>query len=138
MTTVGTLLGRVDLLADDGSTKLARAYVRSLLCRNGHRDVDDIELMVSEVFANAVRHSESGRVRDGVVTVRVYDDGETVRIEVTDAGSPNDFPAVQAPIDPLSEGGRGLWLVQELSSSWGWRQNPKGRTIWFEVRAQDS
>ncbi|MFC7386828.1 ATP-binding protein [Sphaerisporangium rhizosphaerae] len=58
-----------------------------------------------------------------MVAVRVYDDGETVRVEVTDEGSPGGMPLVPVQAEPLSESGRGLWLVRELSTSWGWSQD---------------
>nr|WP_221475200.1 ATP-binding protein [Sphaerisporangium rubeum] len=118
----------------DSSVEVARAYVRSTLRRIGRRSVEDIELLVSEVFTNAVRHSGSGRRNGGVVTLRVYDDGETVRVEVTDEGSSETMPQVRERPSLLSEGGRGLWMVHELSSSWGWGQHDAGRTVWFEVR----
>lgn len=128
------LLGKVDLAGLDSSAELARAYVRSVLVRAGRRAVADVELLVGEVFANAVRHSESGRRPGGVVGLRVYGDGETVRVEVVDEGSANSIPRIPEQVDPLSESGRGLWFVRELSSSWGWGQYGTGRTVWFEVR----
>ncbi|WP_214411936.1 ATP-binding protein [Sphaerisporangium fuscum] len=126
-------LGSVDLLGRLSSVAVARAYVRSLLLTAGRRAVDDVQLLVGEVVANAVRHSASGSRPDGMVELRVYDDGETVRIEVTDEGSDATIPQVPAQIDPLSEGGRGLWLVRELSRDWGWRQDGTHRTVWFDM-----
>ncbi|WP_214414421.1 ATP-binding protein [Sphaerisporangium fuscum] len=128
------LLGEVDLLGRLGSVTIARTYARGLLLSTGHRNTDDVELLTGEIFANAVSHSESGRRPGGVVTLRVYDDGETVRVEVTDEGSTGGIPRIPAQVDPLSEGGRGLWLVRELSSAWGWGQDGGRRTVWFEVR----
>ncbi|MEU9888245.1 ATP-binding protein [Sphaerisporangium sp. NPDC051011] len=134
MRTTGDLLGKVELLGLGSSVKVARAYVRSVLYVAGRLDLDDVEILVSEVFTNAVRHSKSGRQPGGVVEVRVYDDGEMVRVEVTDEGSPSSTPAIPEQAGPFSESGRGLWLVRELSSSWGWSENAKGRTVWFTVR----
>ncbi|WP_214416722.1 ATP-binding protein [Sphaerisporangium fuscum] len=127
------LLGAVELLGQVGSVSLARAYVRGLLLAAGRRDVDDMELLVGELIANAVKHSNSGRRPGGTVKLRVYDDGRTVRVDVVDEGSDGDIPQVPAQVDPLSEGGRGLWLVRELSSAWGWDQEAAGRRVWFEV-----
>ncbi|MFC6082822.1 ATP-binding protein [Sphaerisporangium aureirubrum] len=136
--TTGDRLGKIDLLGLASSAKIARAYVYSVLYRAGRRDLDDIETVVSEVFTNAIRHSESGRRPGGLVQVRVYDDGATSRVEVTDEGSPNGIPAIPEQADPVSEGGRGLWLVRELFSSWGWGQDHSGRTVWFEVSRTSS
>ncbi|MET8160485.1 ATP-binding protein [Sphaerisporangium sp. NPDC005289] len=81
------------------------------------------------------KHSESGRERSGVVRLRVCDDGERARVEVVDEGSAESVPQVPAQVDLLSEGGRGLWLVRELSSAWGWEQTGAHRTVWFEIKA---
>ncbi|MET8159405.1 ATP-binding protein [Sphaerisporangium sp. NPDC005289] len=126
-------LGSVDLLGQVSSVTLARAYVRGLLLSAGRREVDDIELLVGELVANAIKHSESGRRPDGMVYLRVYDDGDTIRVEVTDQGSPGPLPHIPAQVDPLSENGRGLWLVRELSSTWGSTQNGTTRTVWFQI-----
>ncbi|MDH2427476.1 ATP-binding protein [Sphaerisporangium sp. TRM90804] len=90
-------------------------------------------LLVGELVANSVKHSESGRRPGGVVSLRVYDDGRTVRVEVVDEGSATDIPRIPSQVDPFRESGRGLWLVRELSSAWGWRKDPTSRTVWFEV-----
>ncbi|MGW4637807.1 ATP-binding protein [Sphaerisporangium sp. NPDC004334] len=131
---MGGLLGRVEVLGLSRPVKIAREYVRSVLQVAGRRDLDEVEVLVSEVVTNAVRHSDSGRRPGGVVAVRVYDDGETVRVEVTDEGSPGGIPMVPVQAEPFSESGRGLWLVRELSTSWGWSQDAKGHTVWFELR----
>jgi len=31
------------------------------------------------------------------------------------------------------EGGRGLYLVEQLATRWGSRPTPEGKTVWFEV-----
>ncbi|MEV6987440.1 ATP-binding protein [Sphaerisporangium sp. NPDC051017] len=127
------LRGAVDLLGRSSSVSLARAYVRGLLMAAGRRDAGDVELLVGELVANSVKHSDSGRRPGGVVTVRVYDDGRTVHVEVTDEGSEAGIPRIPAQVDPLSESGRGLWLVRELSTEWGWTEDGSGRTVWFKV-----
>lgn len=127
------LLGKVELLGTLSSVTIARAYVRGVLLSSGRRGVDDIEFLVGELVGNAVNHSESGRRPGGVVQLRVYGDGQTVRVDVVDEGSSNSVPQIPAQVDPLSESGRGLWFVRELSSAWGWGQDGTSRTVWFEV-----
>ncbi|MET8143581.1 ATP-binding protein [Sphaerisporangium sp. NPDC005288] len=68
-----------------------------------------------------------------MVRLRVYDNGRRVRVEVTDEGSDRTIPQVPAQVGPFSEGGRGLWLVRELPTAWGWRQEGQGRTVWFDL-----
>ncbi|WP_204070784.1 ATP-binding protein [Sphaerisporangium krabiense] len=112
-------------------------YMREVLQKAERRipgsTVDDIVLLSGEVVANAVKHSASGHRRGGVVGLLVHDDGRTVRVEVVDEGSEETVPQIPAQVDPLSEGGRGLWLVRELSSGWGWRQDGPSRVVWFEI-----
>ena len=31
------------------------------------------------------------------------------------------------------EGGRGLYLVEQLATRWGSRPTPEGKTVWFEI-----
>ncbi|WP_405141759.1 hypothetical protein OG589_31970 [Sphaerisporangium sp. NBC_01403] len=60
MRTVG-FLGAVDVLAKASSITLARGYVRSLLA--GHPDVEEIELLVSELVASLdLSRSSFGRL----------------------------------------------------------------------------
>ncbi|MEV6983614.1 ATP-binding protein [Sphaerisporangium sp. NPDC051017] len=132
MTTL-ELLGKADLLGTPGSIMLARMYVREVLLRAGHPAVDDIVLLAAELVGNAIKHARSGSRPGGVVNLMVYADARTVRVEVADEGSSDTIPQIPAQTDPMSESGRGLWLVRELSSAWGWQQNDTGRTVWFEV-----
>ncbi|GII73758.1 hypothetical protein Sme01_62340 [Sphaerisporangium melleum] len=68
-----------------------------------------------------------------MVALRVYEDGEVVRVEVTDEGSDVPLPPIPDRVDPLSESGCGLWLVRELSSAWGTTREATGRTVWFQI-----
>ncbi|GAA0834342.1 ATP-binding protein [Streptosporangium amethystogenes subsp. fukuiense] len=126
------LLGRVELPGVAGSICTARRYVRGVLRRSGQRDTYDAELLVSELVSNAVRHSESGRA-GGLVTVAVANCGESVQIAVTDSGSATCAPRIPPGQDEGAEGGRGLWLVRELSLSWGWHEGAAGRIVWFRL-----
>ncbi|MFC6079558.1 ATP-binding protein [Sphaerisporangium aureirubrum] len=116
------------------SVGVARGFVRDVL-GEGHPDIDVVTLLASELTANAVRHSRSGRREGGrlVVTVAVGDAG--VRVEVVDEGADDTVPVVAGREDALSEGGRGLWLVREMAAEWGWAEDGVGRTVWFHVGA---
>jgi anti-sigma regulatory factor (Ser/Thr protein kinase) len=62
---------------------------------------------------------------------------DAVRVVVTDGGSAN-VPAVQPP-EPLGAGGRGLYLVESLSDSWGMeREGARQTRVWFEIRRRAS
>ncbi|MFC4588198.1 ATP-binding protein [Sphaerisporangium corydalis] len=131
MTTLG-LIGTIHLPGRALSVHVARAFVREALRADGWQEVDEAELLVSELFTNAVRHSRSGSRPHGLVTLVVTEHTGSVRIEVIDEGSPERVPSVQdADVD--GDGGRGLWLVEQIASTWGVRENLTGRAVWFEI-----
>lgn len=131
------LLGQVDLPAEDAAVPRARRYVRDLLNGVGHPQADDALLLVSELVTNSVRHSDSGRAPGGRVVVAASVHNGTLHIEVIDAGSAGRRPYVSSDVSPDSGGGRGLWLVQELSSAWGWYETTAGRVVWFQLASRE-
>jgi len=90
--------------------------------------VDDTLLLTSELVTNAIRHGE------GDVTVRLWPGPDVVRLEVSDTSS--QLPAPRHA-GTEAEAGRGLALVDALSSRWGAtpRRSPAGKTVWFELDA---
>jgi len=89
-----------------------------------------VELLTGELVSNAVLHGPAA----GPVSVRVRISASTVRVLVTDTGG--GTPVVGHP-EPTAASGRGLALVEALSSSWGTQNRPDGTTVWFEVSAED-
>ncbi|GAA3111575.1 ATP-binding protein [Streptosporangium carneum] len=126
------MLGQVALPGEVASVPVARRYVRDLLEAVGHARNDDALLLVTELVTNAVRHSHSGRP-GGRVTVSVATHHGTLHIDVADAGSADHQPRLCSEVDADSGGGRGLWLVQEIASAWGWQEIPAGRVVWFQL-----
>ncbi len=126
------LLGTLELPGADLSASMARAYVRELLGAAGHPKVDEVELLVSELVTNAVRHSDSGRRAHGVVRLVVADDGHALHVAVIDEGSSEHVPRMR-PLSADSDGGRGLWLVDQIASEWGAYEDRAGHVVWFQV-----
>ncbi|MEU7279794.1 SpoIIE family protein phosphatase [Streptomyces sp. NPDC045431] len=85
--------------------------------------VDTVELLVSELVTNALRYGE------GEIRLRLLRD-RTLVCEVWDAGLVQ--PRRRRARD-TDEGGRGLQLVGLLSTSWGSRRTPRGKTVWFDL-----
>ncbi|MGP4007576.1 SpoIIE family protein phosphatase [Streptomyces sp. 4N124] len=89
-------------------------------------DLDDLlestELMVSEVVANAVRFASRP------ITLRLLCT-DVLRCEVGD-----DSPAVPRMRHARlsDEGGRGLFLVDQLAERWGATRVSTGKVVWFE------
>jgi hypothetical protein len=55
-----------------------------------------------------------------------------IRVEVIDAGG-EAVPALHLPGDDMAEIGRGLYLVREISTRWGFYHDEAGTAVWFEV-----
>ncbi|MFJ4776099.1 SpoIIE family protein phosphatase [Streptomyces sp. NPDC088762] len=80
------------------------------------------ELILSELITNAVRHGSAP------VRVRLLHD-HVLTCEVWDGSSTAPHLRYAATTD---EGGRGLFLVAQLSEHWGTRYTPEGKVIWAE------
>ncbi len=89
-----------------------------------------VELLTGELVSNAVVHGPAGRA----VRVHVRIDSTTVRVGVRDTFG--GTPTVGHP-EPTAPSGRGLALVEALSSSWGTLTHDDGKTVWFEVRTDE-
>jgi anti-sigma regulatory factor (Ser/Thr protein kinase) len=72
------------------------------------RRLSDLVVASSELAANSVLHG-GGR---GLATV--WDDGESVFVEVADAGTIIDPTVGQVRPDPTAENGRGLYIANQL------------------------
>ncbi|MET9788997.1 ATP-binding SpoIIE family protein phosphatase [Streptomyces canus] len=81
------------------------------------------ELIVSELVTNAIRYA------GGTVGLRLFRDDATLVCEVTDGS--NTQPRLRRARGG-DEGGRGLFLVAQLSKRWGSRYHQTGKTIWAE------
>ncbi|GAB2746395.1 SpoIIE family protein phosphatase [Streptomyces bullii] len=80
------------------------------------------ELVVSELVTNAIRHAS------GPVRLRLLRDSR-LTCEVADGSS--TAPRLRHARS-TDEGGRGLFLVAQLSHRWGARYTPGGKIIWSE------
>ena len=119
----------IQLPADTTSPGRARVFVAEHLERwNLHSLVDAATLLTSELVTNGVRHAGTGmelvisRTDDRTVRVAVTDRAPGVDVEVRRSGS-------------SAEGGRGLFLVEQLASGWGSAVDDNAKTVWFELRA---
>jgi anti-sigma regulatory factor (Ser/Thr protein kinase) len=84
--------------------------------------------MTSELVTNALRH--------GSGTVRLGCDAGTLRVRVEVGDDSGQRPRVRY-VDDDSENGRGMIIVDTLSSAWGVSDAPRGgKIVWFEVPAQ--
>jgi anti-sigma regulatory factor (Ser/Thr protein kinase) len=117
---------RIALMVGDHSPahlrRITRAYVRLW---DTPQLADSVGLIVTELVTNVYRHVPG---RWCALTLLPQPGG--VRVEVYDH-SPV-LPALRTA-DELSEGGRGLALVDLLSDKWDVSLHRRGKTVWAET-----
>jgi anti-sigma regulatory factor (Ser/Thr protein kinase) len=105
----------------------ARGFARRVLERCPA--LDEAVLLVSELATNALEHTATGA--GGFFEITILTAETSLMIAVTDNGAPQ-MPAL-GDLNPESETGRGLGLVEVLSHRWGHCGGRHGRTVWFEL-----
>ena len=112
--------------ADATATRSARALVRDLCATAsiGPQAVETAVLLVTELVSNAIQHGGGSALVDADV------DRTRLRVSVADS-DPRLPTAALAAID--AERGRGLLLVEALSSRWGATPLDDGKVVWFEL-----
>ncbi|WP_405641965.1 ATP-binding protein [Streptomyces uncialis] len=100
-------------------TEVLRAWDLDELC-------GDARQIVTELVANVVTHTKCSSFRLDVL--RAVDGG--VRIAVSDGSRTTPVP--RCPRDG-AESGRGLLLIEALSSRWGCDRRHGGKTVWAEL-----
>ncbi|AUH45131.1 hypothetical protein CXR04_25300 [Streptomyces sp. CMB-StM0423] len=132
------------LAAGMPAAEAARRFVRELLAGRAGPEVDDAELLTSELVTNAVVHAGTEvRVRCRLVTedataaglARDGADGggaaaePTLLVEVTDGHAARVMP-LPAPEESY---GYGLQLVAALADAWGVEHRRSEKTVWFRM-----
>ncbi|MFG3097540.1 SpoIIE family protein phosphatase [Streptomyces sp. NPDC048202] len=116
-------VARWEVPADPAAVSEIRAKVTRRLA---DWDLEELtfttELILSELVTNAIRY---GRGPIGVRLLR----GRALICEVSDGTTTSPHLRYAASTD---EGGRGLFLVAQLSDRWGTRYTPTGKIIWAE------
>ena len=103
----------------------ARRHVRLLLDDWGlDALVEPVLLLTSELVTNAVLHSGTA------IVLRVRREGAGVRIGVEDGSS---VPPVRRRRSTNATTGRGIALLEQVSSTWGWEPVGTGKRVWFTV-----
>ncbi|MFJ1934835.1 MULTISPECIES: ATP-binding protein [unclassified Kitasatospora] len=122
-----TFAARLDSRTE--STPVARQLLRAYLAAlpTGDRYRDTAELLLGELFANAVQHTDAPT--DRLIEIRFALVRDRLRLEVHDAGTGR--PSLHTPT-PEDEHGRGVLLVNELAEKWGCcpRAGGVGKFVW--------
>jgi anti-sigma regulatory factor (Ser/Thr protein kinase) len=108
-----------------------RRAVRSLDRWLGPQTAEDVELLVTELATNGVKHA---RTMDGNrITLDARVEPGRLRIEVRDGGHGFEHSGRDRPI--TEPGGWGLMLVDDLADRWGIEGEPS-TTVWFEMSSR--
>lgn len=122
--------GEVHLSSRPESASTARRLALAVVRLWGLTHLSDtVELLVSELVGNAVRHTGAR-----TVGLRMRRRRGWVRVEVRD---PSRALPCLLPVRDLDTSGRGLFLVDTLADRWGVDLQPPGKTTWFEMRVVD-
>ncbi|WP_431948364.1 SpoIIE family protein phosphatase [Actinacidiphila sp. bgisy167] len=118
-----------ELRVDPAVVSEARALATRQLAGWGMEELlPTTELVVSELVTNAIRHASGPirlrLIRQSVLICEVYDGSNTV-------------PRLRHA-RTTDEGGRGLFLVAQLTRRWGTRYTADGKLIWAEQDIPDS
>jgi anti-sigma regulatory factor (Ser/Thr protein kinase) len=90
-----------------------------------------VELLVSELATNCIRHTDSA------FDLTIIQAGREIRVEATDYDDVGK-PTMRSP-EPTDPSGRGLRIVDALAAAWGVEhRSAQGKTVWFTVVAPAS
>jgi anti-sigma regulatory factor (Ser/Thr protein kinase) len=89
--------------------------------------LETLRLLVTELVANSIRHTEADTVLLKVLVGR-----SAVWTEVTDEGPGFDPASTGTP--RADHTGWGLFLVERLAERWGVARDDRGTKVWFELR----
>jgi anti-sigma regulatory factor (Ser/Thr protein kinase) len=119
----------------EGAVPSARAHVRQVLREWNHTGLgEDAGLVASELVTNAVLASAG--LGPAIAPVRIWLGSDTHRVLLAVADASSRCP-VRLNLAPDAEGGRGLALVEALSTRWGWHPTTMAslvKVVWAEWR----
>ena len=132
----------LELGALPGAVPCARLHTRQVVWEWGLQELaDSVELIVSELVTNALHASEgltgsryARRWAPGVPPLRLWLQAEDKHI-VIQVWDGNDKLPIRQTADVGAEGGRGLLLVESMSTTWGSYQaeGASGKIVWAVV-----
>ena len=104
---------------DDSAARQARRALAPVIETDAF--ADDVNLVATELVSNVVRHTDDGGRMEAW-------DGDPFRVEMHDSS-----PVLPQTAPATTKGGRGLRIVDALSSNWGSEPLPDGKVVWAEL-----
>jgi anti-sigma regulatory factor (Ser/Thr protein kinase) len=110
------------------SVTAARRFATGVLRQLSPEVTATVELLVSELATNCIRHTDSA------FDLTIIQAGREIRVEATDYDDAGN-PTLRSP-KPADPSGRGLRIVDALAAAWGVEhRSAHGKTVWFTVVA---
>ncbi|RJL20789.1 ATP-binding protein [Bailinhaonella thermotolerans] len=106
----------------------ARAFISGLLGQ-AHPHHDDAVLLTSEIATNAIRYARPDATS---FSISAQTTETSTLIAITDAGG-TTIPLICKPADQ-DPGGRGLFMLDTLATTWGFIRTPTSTGIWFTLK----
>lgn len=112
----------LELRPDPAELRLMRAFVSQWAerCGLGEADAFDACLVATEAVTNAIRHGRSSDEGERPIKLVCRLEDEQLVIEVNDRGT------WRSPERAQADGGRGLFLIRELSDGFELRPTQRG------------
>ncbi|MFM9797222.1 ATP-binding protein [Streptomyces sp. WI04-05B] len=121
--------------ADSSGLQHARNFARNVLCEWGLTShIDDAVIVIGELTANAAQHALPAPGPEETAPTAWL--GLVRRHQAVICAVADPSPCLPRPQQPeqLSEGGRGLRIIEALSSSWGHSPpQSSGKMVWARV-----
>jgi anti-sigma regulatory factor (Ser/Thr protein kinase) len=124
------LLSHLELGALPGAAACARLHARLVLWEWGLSAIgEDAELLVSELVTNATQASQSA---EGIQPVGLWLSSDRSRLLILVKDTSNYPPQPSGGASADDERGRGLLIVEAISTKWGWDadQVSGGKVVW--------
>lgn len=126
---------RVRFPRHEASVVIARTHARIIATQWGLSTLaNDVALVVSELFTNAVIHNKTATGKEVGLTLRLS--SSRIRIEVADSGGKFTIPLKSGEGESVS--GRGLSIVRELACRIGITGQVLGKIVWAEISLDPS
>jgi anti-sigma regulatory factor (Ser/Thr protein kinase) len=115
------------LPATEAAPASARSFLAKALDLWDLDDVETVDVLTSELVTNVVRHV------GGQMLLRIMWEPPTLRVEVEDETSVLPRPRWTGA---MSDGGRGLRIIECLATRWGTEPSGNGKTVWIETAVE--
>ena len=124
---------RFTLPAKPVAPSIARGTIDPLQTRLSEETYYTVQLLVTELVTNSLRHAEFGL--EDAIDIRIEVDDGCARVSVCDPGGSEEPKLLEQDLE--STGGRGLFLVDAMADRWGVDTNSR-TCVWFELMAESA